>query len=782
MADSSTHTPPADPHNPAPAPPAPAGRVPGSSALPTLIAYGLMLVGAGIIYWFVRNHGIHLLAPEPASGQPLFGPAGGAGKVEPLLHVLLALVVVIVVARGVGSLFAYFAQPPVVGEILAGILLGPSVLGRFAPALQSYILPREVAPFLGVLSQVGVILYMFLVGVELDPSLLRKRGHATLAISHASIVTPFLLGAIVALYLYPTLSTRDVPFTVFSLFIGVSMSVTAFPVLARILTDRRMHKSRMGVIALTCAAIDDVTAWCLLAFVVSVAQARAAGVLMTLVGAAGFIALMALVARPAMVRLARFYGLRGRMTQGVMAIVFVAILLSALATDIIGIHAVFGAFALGAVIPHDSGLARELTDRLEDLVVVLFLPAFFAFTGLRTQIGLLSGGGDWLLCGLIVLVASAGKFGGSLVAARLTGLGWRDASALGVLMNTRGLMELIVLNIGLELRVLSPTLFAMLVLMAIVTTFTTTPILHLITRGFRIYDEEEAAAQKSAAAAPGAGGLLVPISNPDGLQPLIDIATSATRAGDPPPRVLALVRRPPGGIRSGLREQDRKNAPRSPVLAQAIDLARGSGTTIDPEAVWTDDPAGDILERAAQPAIGWLLLGYHRPVFGGDLLGGVVKEVLDGLANRPVCVGVVIHGHERGFDRVIAVVDDSPDGRAGLELAARIVQHKRSTLHAVLVPARDQTQPEPALEELIRETSKTAGRWLHTDVLTQRNPAALAYQTHGDLVVIGMTLADELGLPLDDVPGAERCVVLARGLRGQAASAPVAETAASKAE
>ncbi|HEX9102592.1 MAG TPA: cation:proton antiporter, partial [Polyangia bacterium] len=444
---------------------------PRSSPLRTMLGYAIMLGAAAVAYWLIRLRGVGLMPPEPAAGQPLFGPAGGAAHVDALMHVLLALVVVIVVARGVGSLFAYFAQPPVVGEILAGILLGPSVLGRFAPMAQSFLLPKEVAPFLGVLSNVGVILYMFLVGVELDPTLLRKRGHATVAISHASIVTPFLLGALLALYVYPTLATRDVPFTVFSLFMGVSMSVTAFPVLARILTDRRMHKSRMGVIALTCAAIDDVTAWCLLAFVVSVAQARASGAFVTVASAVGYIALMVLVARPAMVRLSRLYGIKGRLTQGVMAIVFVALLLSALATDAIGIHAVFGAFALGAVIPHDSGLARELTDRLEDLVVVLLLPAFFAFTGLRTQIGLVTTGDQWIICGLIILVASAGKFGGSFVAARLTGLGWRDSSALGVLMNTRGLMELIVLNIGLELRVLSPTLFAMLVLMAIVTTF-----------------------------------------------------------------------------------------------------------------------------------------------------------------------------------------------------------------------------------------------------------------------------------------------------------------------
>ena len=741
---------------------------PRSSPLRTMLGYAVMLGAAAVAYWLIRMHGLGLVPPEPAAGQLPFGPSGGATHFDALMHVLLALVVVIVVARGIGSLFAYFAQPPVVGEIIAGILLGPSLLGRFAPDAQAFLLPKEVAPFLGVLSNVGVILYMFLVGVELDPTLLRKRGHATVAISHASIVTPFLLGAVLALFVYPRLATRDVPFTVFSLFMGVSMSVTAFPVLARILTDRKMHKSRMGVIALTCAAIDDVTAWCLLAFVVSVAQARASGAAITFASALGYIALIVLVARPAMVKLSRLYGIKGRLTQGVMAIVFVALLLSALATDAIGIHAVFGAFALGAVIPHDSGLARELTDRLEDLVVVLLLPAFFAFTGLRTQIGLVTTGDQWILCALIVVVASVGKFGGSLVAARLTGLGWRDSSALGVLMNTRGLMELIVLNIGLELRVLSPTLFAMLVLMAIVTTFMTTPVLHFITRGFKIYDEEKKAAESESP--PTGGGLLVPVSNPEGLAPLLDLAAAATRPEDPPPRVLALVRRPAGGIRSGLREIDRKESPRSPVLAQAIDHARAVGAPIDAQALWTDDAAADILELAAQPTIGWLLLGYHRPVFGGDLLGGVVKEVLDGMSERSVNIGVVIHGHERALDRVIAVVDDSPDGKAGLELAARIVQKKRSTLHAVLVPNKGETDPPPALEELLREAGKSAGKWLHSDVLTQRNPAALAYQTHGDLVVIGMALADELGPPLDDVPGAERCVVLVRGARKVAAA------------
>jgi Kef-type K+ transport system membrane component KefB len=323
---------------------------------------------------------------------------------------------------------------------------------------------------------------MFLVGLELNTSLLRNRAHATVATSHASIVVPFLLGAVLALWLYPRLSSSDVPFTCFALFLGVAMAITAFPVLARILTDRRMHRTPLGVVALGCAATDDVTAWCLLALVVGVAQAKVSGAVVVALLAAAYIGFMFLVVRPVAVCLAgRVH--EARVTRTVAGLVFVALLLSALATEVIGIHAIFGAFLLGAVIPHDSAIARVFTHKLEDVVTVLLLPAFFAFTGMRTEIGLVAGVEQWLLCGLIIVVATAGKFGGTAVAARLTGLGWREASALGILMNTRGLMELIVLNIGYDMKIISPTLFAMMIVMCLVTTVATTPILHLLTAG-----------------------------------------------------------------------------------------------------------------------------------------------------------------------------------------------------------------------------------------------------------------------------------------------------------
>lgn len=449
-----------------------------SRPLRTWLGYVLMLAAAGGVFAFLRDQGRALVAPPPAPGVPSF--EGGQERADPhvLLHVLLALVIVMIAARLVGLAFRKLKQPAVIGEVVAGILLGPSVLGRLAPEASAYLMPPAVAPYLGIIAQVGVVLFMFLVGLELDTTLLRRRTSASVAVSHASIVAPFVLGGLLALHLYPKLSTSDVPFFVFALFLGVSMSVTAFPVLARILTDRRMQRTELGVIALTCAAVDDVSAWCLLAFVVSVARTQVGSAAITVMLAVLFVAVMLLVVRPLTQRI--LAAKKQPLSQGHMAFVLVGLLVSALITEAIGIHALFGAFLFGAVIPHDSELAHEINSKLTDVVLVLLLPAFFAFTGMRTQIGLVSGLDHWLLVGLILGVATLGKFGGSFVAARLVGIGGREAAALGVLMNTRGLMELIVLNVGLDLRVISPTLFAMMVIMAVVTTLATSPILALI--------------------------------------------------------------------------------------------------------------------------------------------------------------------------------------------------------------------------------------------------------------------------------------------------------------
>ena len=497
--------------------------------LGSIAAYAAMLLGAIAAFLLIRSYGEALGAPSLViqSGSP--AAAEPAATANPIFHVLLAMAAVIVAGRALGNLFTAIRQPPVIGEVLAGILLGPSLLGRIAPAASTYILPPHVAPLLNVVAQLGVILYMFIVGLELNVDRLRHRAHATILTSHASIIAPFVLGSILALYLYPRLATANVPFTSFALFMGVAMSITAFPVLARILADRRMTETELGVVALTCAAVDDVTAWCLLAFVVGVAQAKLHGAAVVALLTVGFIAFMFLVIRPGIARLVQRDQRRNRGTRGfdqlsplpagpavivpgalnrvlhadpkdsrdveasrgvdeakgavdseVVALVLAGVLFSALTTELIGVHAIFGAFLFGAVVPHDSRLARTLTGKLKDLVTILLLPAFFAFAGMRTRIDLVSSSSEWLMCILITVVATVGKFGGSLVAARLTGMPLRDAAALGILMNTRGLMELIVLNIGLDLGVISPTLFTMMVLMALGTTMATTPLLEML--------------------------------------------------------------------------------------------------------------------------------------------------------------------------------------------------------------------------------------------------------------------------------------------------------------
>ncbi len=441
-----------------------------------LIAAPMLAIAVGA-FVLLRQLG-EGLSPAPAL-EPVATRLPKAGS-DTLLHVLLALVVVIAAARALGALFRWLKQPPVVGEVLAGIMLGPSLLGHLAPGVSAYILPPPVAPYLGVIAQVGVILYMFLVGLHLDTGLLRERSHTALAVSNVSIVVPFVLGAGLSLWLYPRHAQPGIGFTPFALFIGVAMSVTAFPVLARILTDRKMQHSRLGALALACAAVDDVSAWCLLAFVVGVVESEPGRVLVTIGLTAAYLVFVLFVLRPAARRFVQWHAAQGQTSATTVAIVTGALLLSALATEAIGIHAIFGAFLIGAVVPHDSALAKDLQAKLEDLVVVMLLPAFFAFTGLRTQIGLVHGAEQWLAVGLVLACAFLGKLGGTLAAARVTGVGWRDAFALGTLMNTRGLMELIVLNVGLDLGVLGPTLFAIMVLMAVTTTVATGPLLSAI--------------------------------------------------------------------------------------------------------------------------------------------------------------------------------------------------------------------------------------------------------------------------------------------------------------
>ncbi|HSL71782.1 MAG TPA: cation:proton antiporter [Longimicrobiales bacterium] len=455
-------------------------RTPRAFIRPTA-AY-VLLVGVPVaVLLLVLSHGPttvparvdHGLSPTPQRGVAL----------PDLANLIIQVVLILVAARVVGYAFRKARQPQVVGEMAAGILLGPSVFGTLLPGAFATVFPVSSLGYLQTLSQMGLLLFMFVIGLEFDPNLLRGRGHTAVITSHASITLPFLLGSLVAVPLYPRLAPAGVAFTPFALFMGAAMSVTAFPVLARILAERGLTHSRVGVVALACAAVDDVTAWCMLALVVMVVRSSSAdqSLWTALAGTAGFVLTMLLLIRPLIERVAQRLRGRVRGTQDATAALLIFAFASALITERIGIHALFGAFLAGVVIPRDETFVRELIHRLEELTLVFLLPLFFAFTGLRTVITSV-GPGLWTLAATVIAAAIIGKFGGSALAARATGMNWTEAGTVGALMNTRGLMELVILNVGLDIGVVSPPLFAIMVLMALITTGMTSPLLDLLQR------------------------------------------------------------------------------------------------------------------------------------------------------------------------------------------------------------------------------------------------------------------------------------------------------------
>ena len=398
------------------------------------------------------------------------------------LGILLVQIVVIIIAAGlVSRLFRRIGQPPVMGEMIAGIVLGPSVLGFFFPNAMSFVFPASSLETLRLLSQIGVVLFMFIVGMELNVRHVKEKGSAAVMISHASIIVPFVLGTALSLFLYRDLAPPGTSFSAFALFIGVAMSITAFPVLARILEDRGLSQTHLGSIAITCAAVDDVTAWCILALVIALVQASGVAVsLVTVVFTLVFALAMIFLVRPQLRRLVNQATGSHVHTRRLIAGVLAFVLISALVTETIGIHALFGAFVAGVVMPQSADFRMFLREKLEAFSAAALLPLFFAFTGLRTQVSLLNDWQSWALCGVIILVAIAGKLGGSMLMSRWTGMNWSQSFSIGVLMNTRGLVELVVLNIGYDLGILSGRIFAMMVLMALVTTFMTGPLLSLV--------------------------------------------------------------------------------------------------------------------------------------------------------------------------------------------------------------------------------------------------------------------------------------------------------------
>ena len=454
--------------------------------------YIVIVAGLGFVIYWIAKQGNALQNPLLTTQQTakdttsvnnleVFKNSFSNNITDPMAVLLLQIIVIIASARLFGYLFKKIGQPAVIGEIVAGIILGPSIIGLFFPQINEFLFPAASLITLNFLSQIGLILFMFIIGMELDLKAIGKQAYGAVIISHASIIIPYTLGMGLAYFIYHDYAPAGISFLSFALFMGIAMSITAFPVLARILKEKGLTRSNLGILALTCAAADDLTAWCILAAVIALVKSGSSfSVLYTIGLAILYVFLMFKLVKPLLERLGNIYTSKEKLQTPIIAVLFIMLIVSSYFTSIIGIHALFGAFIAGVIMPSNFSFRKIVVDKIEDVSIVLLLPLFFVITGLRTQIGLLNEGHLWITFGWILLVALAGKFGGSALAAKITGQSWKDSLSIGILMNTRGLMQLIVLNIGYDLGILSPHIFAMMVLMALVTTFMTGPALDLI--------------------------------------------------------------------------------------------------------------------------------------------------------------------------------------------------------------------------------------------------------------------------------------------------------------
>ncbi len=649
---------------------------------------------------------------------------------------ILQACVIIVAARAVAFAARRLGQPAVIAEVLAGILLGPSLLGRLAPHVSAQLFPKASLAGLSLLSQVGLVFFMFLIGLELDPKLLRGRGASSFATSAAGIFVPFSLGALYALHIFAEQAGAGVPRSSFTLFMGIAMSITAFPVLARILAERQLIRTNLGSIALACAAADDVTAWCLLAFVVSFVHAKAAfAAVLTTAEAAAFAAVMLLAVRPLLARLAARITTKESLTQNVVAVTFVLLLASAFVSELIGIHALFGAFLFGAIMPRQGDYAHALAERLEDFVVVALLPLFFAFSGLRTELGLLTGASDWLLCLALIMVACLGKFGGSFSVARLTGMSLRDSAALGVLMNTRGLMELIVLNIGLDLGVISPKIFTMMVIMALVTTVMTTPLLELIAPR----DVLRAEAAQRASLNNRAARLLLCVGDASIGAAMARLAVSCAH-GSGVSHSLALHLERPRERTSNYLAAGRQA---QSALASLLETAASSGVTLSTNQFDSSAPARDICRVATEMDSDYVVLGLHRPMLGQNVFGGVVGAVI---AHSPAPVALLVDrglgrafAPDAGARRVLVALSGGPQDARVLDFAEQLLRDAGVALSLLWLESSTLTAAPSRTEALLAAHGGRVA--LHSVPAAARHGALLDAAKQTALVLLGLDSA-----------------------------------------
>lgn len=535
---------------------------------------------------------------------------------HPLAILLAQIVTIILVARFFGWMFRKIGQPSVIGEIVAGIVLGPSLLGMYFPEFSLTIFPVESLGNLQFLSQIGLILFMFVIGMELDLKVLKNKANDAIVISHASIVFPFSLGIGLAYFIYYRFAPTGVEFLSFSLFMGIAMSITAFPVLARIVQERGIHKTRLGTIVITCAAADDITAWCILAAVIAIVKAGSFVSSLYIIGLAfAYVMTMIFVVKPFLKRIGDLYKTKNKLNKPVVAIFFLTLILSSYVTEVIGIHALFGAFMTGVIMPDISKFRAIFIDKVEDVSVILLLPLFFVFTGLRTQIGLINDPYLWKVTGFIILVAVLGKFLGSAIAAKFVGQNWRDSLTIGALMNTRGLMELVVLNIGYDLGVLTSEIFTMMVIMALVTTVMTGPALDLINFIFKTKDVFISDSIKNESKYK----ILISFGNNEKAKSLLRLANCLVKKQKDSSSVTAMHLSMSEEMHSyDLEDQERRRF--NPIVEESK-LLKQEITTIFKATV---DIETDIADIANHGEYSILLVGLGKSIFEGTLLGKVL--------------------------------------------------------------------------------------------------------------------------------------------------------------
>jgi Kef-type K+ transport system membrane component KefB len=666
---------------------------------------------------------------------------------------LIAAAIVMLVARLFGLVAQRLGQPRVMGEVVAGITLGPSVLGAISPNLQAELFPSDILPAFGVAANLGVIFYVFLVGLEFDPSQLRGRVTQAAAISNASVALPMVLGIAVALPVYKILGP-DIKFVAFALFMGVAMSITAFPVLARILVERRMLKRPVGALTLASAAIDDVTAWFLIALATTIAVAGTFGdVVETIALAVGFCLVMGLVIRPLIGRVSTAFDQVGRVPAGWVAAIFAGVLVSAYVTEEIGIAVIFGAFIMGMVMPRNARLTEDVTRRLEDFVVVLLLPLFFAYTGLKTNIGLLDQPVLWWITLALIAVAIVGKLFGAMIAARVAGFDWRASTVIGTLMNTRGLTELIVLNLALEKGAISDTLFAMLVIMALVTTFMAGPMLRLLDPrneyGTPVEDELEESKRQVAEEFPGVAvperSILVAPQTDAALPQLLALAEPLARSEPPRELILARLVQPPRStpVRGGLQTENALLQRASNEIAEARKRLVAEGIPTRGVAFSSGRPGADLARLAEAEEVDLVLVEGSRPLRGEGVPLGHVKDVLQD-ASSDVAVLVAREGDpiELSPDAPILV----PFGGAqhdwsALELGAWLAAQTKAPLK--LLGAAGQTEEGKSVSRLLGDASllvqQTVGIGTEPLVAEGGREGVLAAAEGASLLVIGLS-------------------------------------------